>query len=196
MKSIAIETGYIALPNYIGEKQTLPFDLETLADLPLEFVNIVKTMLSGIKAKGTGFFTIHGKQLKKGETLRRPRPHTDGSYDQRVFDWGGGWKVDQSGPKLTSDEHRRLYIAATGGLILASNFEACLGYTGEIEGEPGVGGDCSHLSLPEPFMLKRNTVYYGNNHFVHESLPMSEDVHRVFVRINLPEDHVFDPVIH
>jgi len=198
MQSMACVKGGIEIPLYTGERQTIPFDLQTLAGLPAEFVDMAKTMLADIVATGIGFFTIHGRTLKAGETLRRPGAHIDGSYDQAVFDWGGGggsgWKVDQDGPALTTAEHERLYLAASGGIILASNYEACNGYVGEIDGQPGVGGDCTHLELPEPFLLRRNTVYYGNNHFVHESLPMREAVHRVFVRINLPEDHIYKPV--
>ena len=52
-------------------------------------------------------------------------------------------------------------------------------------------GDCSHIQLDEPFQLERNKVYYGNNHFIHESLEVKDDVHRVFVRITMPEDHEF-----
>lgn len=192
MKSIAIATNQITLPYVEGEYSMIPFDLSSLEGLGEQFSDLVKKMLQGIKhSRGTAFFTIHGKKLRKGETLRRGGPHTDGSYDQATMSWGGGggWKIGENGPSTDSKEHKRLYNSETGGIILCSNFEACLGWVGEYDGLPGVGGDCSKIKLDEPFLLERNKVYYGNNHFIHESLPMSDDVHRVFARITLPEDH-------
>ena len=49
----------------------------------------------------------------------------------------------------------------------------------------------SHIDLGDSFELKENTVYFGNNHFIHESLPMKNDVIRVFARITLPEKYIF-----
>jgi hypothetical protein len=74
-------------------------------------------------------------------------------------------------------------------MIIASNYSACMGWNGKYEGEAKEGGDCSHLDLGEGFMLKPNTVYYGNSQFIHESLPMDKDVFRVLFRITLPINH-------
>ena len=74
---------------------------------------------------------------------------------------------------------------------MATNYPSCLGWVGEYDGLPKVGGDCRHIALGTPELLRENTVYYGNNHFIHESLPVSRDIHRVFARITLPEDHIF-----
>ena len=41
------------------------------------------------------------------------------------------------------------------------------------------------------FKLKPNKIYYGNKHFIDESLPVSDDVHRVFARITMPEAHQY-----
>ncbi len=195
MRSIAIKTGMIELPLIVGEHSMIPFDLQTLAGLTGEFVGIARNMLTGIQCAGEGFFTLHGRILAKGKTLRRPGPHTDGSYEKAVFGWGGGggggWKVGENGPRTNSAEHGRLYNSNSGGLILCSNFPACHGWIGEYDGLPSVGGDCSKIKLDEPIMLEPNTVYYGNNHFIHESLPMSDDVHRVFARITLPSNHCY-----
>lgn len=192
MLSIATVTNGIELPLIEGEFSMLPFDLDTRIGLTGEFISIAEKLLTNIKhCGGIAFLTVHGKPLKKNETLRRGGAHTDGSYDRKVFAWGGGggWKVGENGPAVTSHDHKRLYNSETGGIILASNFESCLGWIGDFEGLPGIGGDCSAINLDKPFLLKRNTVYYGNNHFIHESIPVSGDVHRVFVRITMPEDH-------
>ncbi len=195
MKSLSRELNKITLPSLVGHRSMIPFSMRSLEGLNTTFQIIARRMLQSIKDRsGVAFFTIHGKNLNQGDTLRRGGAHTDGSYDQKIFSWGGGggWKVGENGPSLGSSDHDRLYNSNKGGIILASNFESCLGWSGEFEGLPSVGGDCSHIKLNKPFTLKRNTVYYGNNHFIHESLPVSEDVHRVFARITLPETHHYE----
>ncbi len=196
MKSHVTPVNTIELPLIEGEFSLIPFDLQTLEGLTEEFKAVVRQMLKGIQnLAGTAFFTIHGKRLHKGQTLRRGGPHTDGNFIPEIGGWtgggGNGWKVGENGPSVGSERHERSYVEVNGGIILCSNFEACLGWVGEYEGFPAVGGDCSHLKLDTPFTLQRNTVYYGNNHFVHESLPMTEDVHRVFARVTLPENHKY-----
>ena len=198
MKSIFKQTNSIILPFTKQEISMIPFDLETLSGLPSEFKETVLTMLSGIKSKGTAFFTIHGKTLKTGMTLRRPSPHTDGNYEPVTMGFGvgsgggSGWKVGENGSPVNTDEHNRQYVSETGGVILATNYASCLGWKGEYKGLPSVGGDCRHIELDEPELLKADTVYYGNNHFIHESIPVGRDIHRVFARITMPQDHVFN----
>jgi hypothetical protein len=196
INSKSLEMSAISLPVFTGEKSMIPFNLKTLAGLPLEFVSVVKQMLIGVKNEGgEAFFTIHGKQLKATDTLRRGAPHTDGNYEPYNMSFGSGggngWKVGENGPGVNTSLHAEQYLSQKGGIILASNFESCLGWVGDFDGVQGVGGDCRHIKLNEPFMLKKDTVYYGNNHFIHESLPVSEDVHRVFARITMPIDHEF-----
>lgn len=197
MKSNSLVLSSIDLPLIDGEYSMIPFDLNTLEGLSDEFKVVANKMLSRFNSiSGTGFFTIHGKKLKKNGTLRRGGPHTDGNYEPHSMTFGGtgggsGWKVGESGPEVNSELHRRQYNKETGGILLASNYESCLGWNGEYEGLPSKGGDCSKINLDEPFILSKNKVYYGNNHFIHESLPVDKDVHRVMVRITLPEDHEF-----
>ncbi len=107
--------------------------------------------------------------------------------------WGrsGGWKVGENGPAIGTYEHTMSYEVETGGIILASNYSACKGWIGSYNGTPGVGWDCSNIELDTPFTLEPNTVYYGNNHFIHESIPMRDDVNRVLVRITLPQEHIY-----
>ena len=188
MKSTFRETNTIELPFTNKEISMVPFDLDSLTGLPCEFHKTVLTMLDGVKAVGTAFFTIHGKTLKAGKTLRRPAPHTDGNYEpvNMSFGGGGGWKIGENGPSINTDEHE------LGGIILATNYASCLGWNGEYEGLPSVGGDCRAIKLDVPHLLKANTVYYGNNHFIHESIPVGRDVHRVFARITLPQTHKYN----
>ena len=196
MKSMAIITNEITLPFIDGEHPMIPFKLSSFRGLDGKFLSIAKQMMEGIRHQGgTAYFTIHGKTLKKGETLRRGGSHIDGNYGEYALnDWGsggGGWKTGEEGYGVGHPIHNRQYIKPTGGIILASNYSACKGWIGEYEGTPEKGGDCTHFKLDEPFLLKPNKIYYGNNHFIHESLPMSSDIHRVFARITLPEDHQY-----
>jgi hypothetical protein len=201
MKSKVLSTNTINLPLIKGEYSMIPFDLITLKGLPREFLEIAKNMLKGIEhSGGISFFTIHGKVLKKGDTLRRGGPHTDGNYEPHFMTFGSGggngWKVGESGPETNTELHDRQYNNDKGGIIIASNFESCIGWLGEFEGTPNKGGDCSHIKLNEGFKLKKNRVYYGNNHFIHESLAVSDDIHRVMARITMPENHVYKVTTH
>lgn len=192
MSSRVVEMNSIDLPLIKGEYCMLPFDLFNLSGLNKTFKEIVKSMLSGITHDGgTAYFTIHGKVLKLGETLRRGGAHIDGNYEPHLMDFGGGWKVGQEGREVGHPTHDRQFNSLTGGIILTSNYEACNGWRGDYDGHAEKGGDCTHLKLDTPFRLKKNRVYYGNNHFIHESLAMRDSVHRVFARITMPEDHKF-----
>jgi hypothetical protein len=192
MKSIVKNMGTIDLPAINGEYAMIPFDCETFCGLPDQFIEIAQKMLSGIKANGTAFFTIHGKALKAGQTLRRGGPHTDGNYEPHVMTFGGGgWKVGQNGPAINTTLHHEQYNNPLGGIVIATNYTSAVGYVGEFDGLPNTGGDCSHISLNEPFPLVADTVWYGNNHFIHESLPVNDDVHRVMARITLPITHTY-----
>lgn len=194
MKSQFRELGAIELPFVNGEHKMIPFDMKTLSGLPSEFVGIANQMLSGIKNRvGIAFFTAHGKTLKSGNTLRRPAPHTDGNYEPHLMSFGGGgWKVGENGPAINTSLHKRQYESELGGIILATNYASCVGWKGEYDGMPKVGGDCRHIKLDQPELLREGVVYYGNNHFIHESLPVGRDIHRVFARITLPEDHEYE----
>ena len=188
--------GALQVPQFDGHLSMIPFDLQTLAGLPEEFVDIVKQMLSKVVATGTGFFTIHGQQLKKNETLRRPGAHIDGNYCISAMSWGGGgWKVDQAST-LTKEQHSEYYETTNGGIILASSYPSCLGWEGTYEGYIGIGGSCEHIDLPKDkaVMLQPHTIYYGNNHFIHESLPVDADTHRTLCRITLPITHEYAQV--
>lgn len=191
MKSKVRVIGNIDIPLMEGEVAMIPFNAETFEGLPEKYLTLAKQMLSNLRMTGTAFFTIHGKILRKGETLRRGAPHTDGNYEPVKMDFGGGWKVGENGPPVGSDLHARQYLSEKGGILLASNHKASLGWAGEYDATPMVGGDCRHIDLGEPFGLDAGKVYYGNNHFIHESLPMDVDVHRVMVRITLPEFHEY-----
>ena len=194
--SHSIELDYAQVPRIDGEISMKPFRLDTLAGLPLKYLRIVRAMIQHLPTKyGYAFLTAHGAKLKPGETLRRPGKHIDGNYLYNVERWGNGggndWKVTDS-TILSETEFMRSYRAKTGGMLIISNTESCMGWNGMFMNEPKTGGDCSHikeLTDKSGFILKPNVIYYGNSQFIHESLPVSEDIHKNMVRITLPETY-------
>ena len=142
------------------------------------------------KQTGKAYITIDEKIVRKGESHRRGGPHTDGNY---LFGWGGGgggWLTGEDGRFLPREQHEEQYCSEKGGMLIVSSYEACKGWNGEFEGQPNQGGDCTHLDLSNmnSFNLKSHTLYWGNSTFIHESLPLEEDVERQLVRITLPAD--------
>jgi len=194
--SISKELNPIQLPFHEGKVTMLPFDLSDLKSVPFPFRATAKEMIQSLPKKvGTAFLTVHGKLVEKANTLRRGLPHIDGNYIPRLAYWpnegggGNGWKVGENGNVLDSKEHKLSYETETGGFLIASNHSACMGWNGTFEGSPNKGGDCSHIELGKGFMLKANKIYYGNSRFIHESLPVKKDVHRIMYRITLPSDY-------
>ena len=184
----------ISLPEYRGdrvymhefnmENPTLPVGYERWESVLKEIVDCSP------KKTGKAYLTIDEKIVSKGESHRRGGPHTDGNY---LFGWGGGgsgWLTGEDGRFLPRDKHEEQYCSEKGGMLIVSSYEACKGWNGDYEGQPNQGGDCSHLDLSkmEDFRLKSNTLYWGNSTFIHESLPLEEDVKRQLVRVTLPAD--------
>ncbi len=193
INSISKELYEVQIPSYNGEVKMLPFDLSNINNVPEQFKELVSKMIEFLPIKkGIAYLTIDGKFVESGKTQRRGGPHTDGNY-LKENSWGGtsGWKVGGDGIGLTTEEHKLSYESNTGGMIICSDYPGCMGWNGKFDGFPNTGGDCSHLDLDEGFLLKPNTVYYGNSQWIHESLPLNESVHRNLVRITLPTDYTF-----
>lgn len=193
--SVSKELYEVQIPDFTGEVKMLPFNLEDLAEIPKQFKELVSKMIEALPVKkGIAYLTVDGKLVKKGNTHRRGGVHIDGNYLPSLS-WGSsgggnGWKVGEGGRILSSKEHKLSYEIETGGMLIASNYPACKGWNGIFEGSPYVGGDCSRIEgLGEGFILKPNTVYYGNSQWLHESLPIDKTTHRVIARITLPMDY-------
>lgn len=161
-----------------------------LEGVPEQYHSIVNKMLTSANIpKHTGFYvTIDEQALRKDAKLRRGGVHIDGNY---VFGWGsgGGWLNGVPGRMLTEEQHKIQYQSELGGVIMASNFQACEAFVGTVEGVAGQGGDCEHLrdklAQMKSFWLKENVVYHGNSTFIHEGHVVSQDVKRQLVRITL-----------
>lgn len=194
INSISKELYKVEIPSFTGEIKMLPFNLEDLISIPDKFKTLIKNMIEFLPIKsGIAYLTVDGKIVEKGVTQRRGGVHIDGNYLPSL-QWestggGNGWKVGEGGRILSSQEHVDSYLNKTGGMLITSNYPACKGWNGEYEGDPYIGGDCTRINVDEGFLLKSNTVYYGNSQFLHESLPINKTVHRTLVRITLPSDY-------
>jgi hypothetical protein len=184
----------ISLPEYRGDRVYMhEFNMENPI-LPVGYErweSFLKEVIDcSPKKTGKAYLTIDEKIVKKGESHRRGGPHTDGNY---LFGWGGGgggWLTGEDGRFLPREQHKEQYCSDKGGMLIVSSYEACKAWEGDFDGEPNQGGDCSHLDLSklESYNLKANTLYWGNSTFIHESLPLEEDVKRQLIRITLPAD--------
>lgn len=199
--SISKELYKIQIPEFSGEIKMLPFNLANLLEIPEQFKEMISKMIEYLPIKnGIAFLTVDGRLVEAGTSHRRGGVHIDGNYIPSLKCWGNGssgggngWKVGEGGRILSSEEHKLSYENPLGGMLIASNYPACKGWNGKFEGEPYIGGDCTQIkNLGEGFMLKADTVYYGNSQWLHESLPIDKTTHRVIVRITLPINY---PVI-
>jgi hypothetical protein len=187
----------ITMPAFQGTQvYMLPFVINSNIDkndsIPARYKAILKEMLKPFQyCNDIGFLTIDERQVSKGKTHRRGGAHIDGNYIHD--DWGnGGWLTSNNFNQKNLDIHNKLYNNPKGGMIIASNYSACRGWTGNFHGEIKQGGDVSHLKgglvNNSSFILKPNQIYYGNSQFVHESLPLTADVNRQLIRVTLPHE--------
>lgn len=198
--SLSKDFGQVTIPSFEGEIKMLPFSLAMLNAIPDMFKELVNQMIAKLPYKyGTAYLTIDGRLVEKNTSHRRGGPHIDGNYIPEMCGWGGsgtggtqGWKVGEGGRALSTREHRLSYDHKAGGMLIASTHAACKGWHGVYPGKAGIGGDCSDIfCLDDGFILEANKLYYGTSQFIHESLPVTENVHRTLARITLPLNYPY-----
>jgi len=116
----------------------------------------------------------------------KSKSNSSASWSSGTTSWATGLLVGG----LNEEQHLRQYCSEKGGILIASNYEACDGWNGKFKNIPLGGGDCSHIDVSdlEKFRLKANKVYLGNSTFLHESVKIEEPVKRQMIRITLPEE--------
>ena len=188
----------VEFPEFKGEHVYMARNLvgHELKGVPSQYHSIVDKMLKAAKVpEHTGFYvTIDEQHLRKDAKLRRGGVHIDGNY---VFGWGGnGWLNGVPGRMLTEDQHKIQYQSELGGILMASNFQACEGFVGSVDGVAGQGGDCGHLQDKlkgmESLWLKENVAYLGNSTFIHEGHVVSKDVSRQLIRLTLDTTYKYE----
>jgi hypothetical protein len=159
-------------------------------------------LLSPVDGERDAFVMVDQGEVAAGATHRRPGPHIDGNWLADVKAHGGVSPGTHAPfPTLPpSPKPKPVPEWSTGGggwgsreltpeaIFLVSDVAACVGYIGEIEGAPGVGGDCSHLDLGGVLRipLRPNVGYVGNVTFIHESIPVPTACRRTVLRVNVP----------
>jgi len=188
MKSNSKIIGKVKVPSYKGLIYMEKFNLRTLDGVPEMFKEAVSDMTYFLE-NGEAFLTVDGKLIEKGDKHRRGDPHMDGIWMESGWDVPSRWNMMHGTP---DPSHIIDPFEVNGGIILASDYTACKGWNGEYNDLPGDGGDCSHFNLKEGFLLEKDTVYYANSTFIHESLPVENDVHRTLLRVSLPESFKYN----
>lgn len=95
---------------------------------------------------------------------------------------------DNDGQKvIISEDWANATLQIPEALVLASNYTSSRGFVGQWEGVIGDGGACEHIDVSglKEVVLEKNNVYISNVGFLHESLPVQEDIERTLVRLNV-----------
>ena len=174
------------MPIIFGDKDSIPKELYGYCPM----LDYAASMFSK-HAGEVVYLTIDEKKLHAGQTHRRPGLHVDGWHKVTTYSfssygggsWGGGggsWGGSSS--KEINDEGT--------GLLTVANKIGCRAWMKNYDGEPEAEGDCEHMRnlFPEDkgVLLQPNQMYWLNPLCVHESIPVTEDMERQFVRISLP----------
>ena len=149
----------------------------------------VDCMLDGVDSDGPIYIMIDEGIVTPSKPHRRQGLHIDGYWNPGIQAHGGGGRHSMAAGWDT----RPTWVRAKEGwpdeaLILASNVQACRGYLGWWEGDPGDGGDCSHVkthAMKEVKMLP-NVAYACNVTALHESITTAAPHKRTLVRLSVP----------
>jgi hypothetical protein len=199
--------GSVQFPEHTGERiYMVPFTKKE--GLPDRFRNrwqsTVDQMLEGIDARERMFLMVDQRVVRASTTHRRPGMHIDGWWIpapgphpevvRSLRDVGshGTGRHSTIGCHGTSKGDHGTKVTVSGwpdeAILLASDVSACRAFEGVFEGEPGVGGDVTHIDLSsgKEIVFDANRVYSGNVTMIHESMAVPVDCLRTVVRINVP----------
>lgn len=163
--------GIYHLPhNFVGSSNKIKFDLHTLEGLGVLEKKICRKLLEPFPPDykvGNAFFTLHADWINNGKCLRDPGVHVDGAIVDT--DPSASWVYDHS-----------------GAICLVFFGISVKGWVGNFKGYLTSGGSCNHVELDSGFLLEPNVIYYGNSHFIHESLTVNEITLGGMARITFP----------
>lgn len=185
LNSFAIPLNAVTLPQCEGRQFYMhAFDLANPV-MPEGFADYLKPVVDLCRAAGamvgTAYMTVDEKFLRAGETQRKPKPHVDGCFKPAsVKGWShGGWNHS-----CNIVPFKRMPV------IVASSVSACKVWEGQFDAQPKEDGDLSHVELGDGAMVPANVGYLLSPDCIHESLPMTHDTARTFLRIALPVEFV------
>lgn len=175
------KVGACELPAFSGTRvMMLPVvhsDSNSVPDFASHYLPVLDRLwgLSHENAGQTVYLTVDEKRVVQGRTLRRAGVHVDGVYGGG----DGGWARPVGG-----------WASVGGGMLTVSSPAGCVAWRGRFEGFPGPEGECEHLrnqlAEMDRVLLGENEVWWLDGLCVHESMPMSRDTKRAFVRLSSP----------
>jgi hypothetical protein len=176
------KAGEVGLPQFSGVRvMMLPIMIGDLQSVPNDLVNWSSTlseMFGMCKHHGeVGYLTIDEKTVAPASTHRRSGRHVDGVYQGRCGGWGGGGGG---------------WGSVGNGMLTVSSHAGCRAWNQSFDGFPGWEGECDHLAVQcrddSETIFAPGTVYWLDGLCVHESLPMTVETKRQFVRLSLPSN--------
>jgi len=175
----------VALPFAGRQKYMHGFDCAApvMPDGFEDYLEPVLTLLdaAGVRC-GKAWMTVDEKVVKAGESQRRPGPHVDGKFNMKAVRWGGG------GGGGWNHSCNLVPVSRTPVIVVASAV-GCRAWRGQFEAQPRDDGDLSHIAdaLGAGEILPANIGYLLSGDCVHESIMLTEDTQRTFLRIALPQ---------
>ena len=167
----------LEFPRFTGERiMMMPVVLGSTMGIPYRYHGFIEQLFRTIERRFDGmigYLTIDEQDLSPEQTLRRSGLHVDGYYHGKCGAWGGGGGWGSVG----------------NGMLTVSSTPHCRAYLGMIDGEPKDEGECDHLVMPnDGEVFEENQVYWVDGACVHESLPVTEQTKRQFVRLSMPSN--------
>lgn len=219
MKTSSVQQrGPVAFPEFTGERvYMLPFT--KAAGLPFDLARwqpTVDAMLDGVDVAGPIYLMIDQGMVRAGVTHRRPGVHIDGYWRPGVQahgqlppgNPGHGHRPPEPGRgHIFAGSHGTHVAGARPGswdngktpwshrgqmreaIILASSVQGGAAWVGQYDGEPGEGGDFSHLDLSSmrKVPMAAGHAWAGDTMtMLHASVPLPRDTQRTLVRLNVP----------
>lgn len=191
MLSTAVMTGNVTFPSFTKERVYMEkfFKKTGLPSYLKRWQKTVDAMLKTVETDNPIFIMIDQGTVKPSQSHRRPGAHIDGYWceELRSHRGSGGHIMTTKGWNTGHAWNTSAELSEPEAIILASDYSSCVGYIGEWEGMVGQGGDVSHLNLDsmEKIKLESNKVYVGNVGFIHESIPVEQEVNRTLVRLSV-----------
>ncbi len=188
----------VSFPSFTGERvYMVPFLQKEGLPKELERWQVtVDAMLEGVESTLPIYIMIDQGALKAGSMQRRGGLHIDGNWiagSKRhgdIHSIGAGRHGDIHSIGINAGKHTHVNGSSYYPelLILASNVSASRAILGDFVGNVKDDGDCSEIDFHggESVRLQANLAYCGNVMLVHETLPVTADVERTLVRLNVP----------
>ena len=159
LRSFARPLYSVKFPEFSGERKMLPFNLETLSEVPEIAKETVKAIIKGLDIKqGIAHLSIEAKPVLKLHCASKVGKH------------------------IINDFHN------SGGMLIVSDIPLYKGWNGIFNGIVSDSRDLTTYSIKRRgFKLESNMVYYTTPDFILESLPAKKNINRIQIKIILPE---------